>query len=457
MANPNNLVRPPVLNIPNPPIPQIQPNVNAIDIDAIRQMCAEQSRNVVRQILNPNADISGIDQDIEERYRGNLTELDKIPDVVRCLREFSGNQSEYSSWKKSVERILKLYESSKGTPKYFGILNVIRNKIIGSADAALESYNTPLNWECISRCLTLHYADKRDLSTLEYQMISIVQGNCTIQEFYQVVYSHLSLITNKLSSMEMGRESLDILTQTYRDKALDTFIRGLKGDLPRLLGIREPTDLPQALHLCLKLENQQYRAQYANSHAKTEKSQQQPPPRKNYNPKYINPNQGFIPQSFNQIPQGYFNQNQPPISQQQFFNQMPQRQYYQNGYGFAPQRPTAPKPQAKPEPMDVDQSMRSKAVNYMNRPVQDNKFVGKRPTNQSAQVHQPAKIQRNFHLQTDAPQNDSNEEDYASEMYNYENDQELQPLNEYINEYNNFNQEDEQNETQEFIDIHFLG
>lgn len=37
------------------------------------------------------------------------------------------------------------------------------------------------------------------------------------------------------------------------DKALDTSIRGLKSDLLRLLGIRELTDLSQALHLCLKL------------------------------------------------------------------------------------------------------------------------------------------------------------------------------------------------------------
>lgn len=65
--------------------------------------------------------------------------------------------------------------------------------------------------------------------------------------------------------MDIGREPISLLTQTYRDKALDTFVRGLNGDLPRLLGIREPTDLPQALHLCLKLENQNYRSEYANN------------------------------------------------------------------------------------------------------------------------------------------------------------------------------------------------
>ena len=63
--------------------------------------------------------------------------------------------------------------------------------------------------------------------------------------------------------MEVGQEAQNLLARTYRDKALDTFIRGLNGDLPKLLGMKEPIDLPQALHLCLKLENQNFRANHA--------------------------------------------------------------------------------------------------------------------------------------------------------------------------------------------------
>lgn len=45
---------------------------------------------------------------------------------------------------------------------------------------------------------------------------------------------------------------------------------------------------------------------------------------------------------------------------------------------YLPFRP--PKPQLRPIPMDVDESMHSRRVNYMNRPVQNqNNFQGKRP------------------------------------------------------------------------------
>ncbi|XP_075151143.1 uncharacterized protein LOC142225255 [Haematobia irritans] len=457
MSNPNNLIRPPILTPPNnqpnnpniPPIPPINHNAQseADIINVVTRICREQCRNVVENMLNPNADISGIDQGIDERYRENLTDLDKVPDIVRCLREFSGNHTEFSSWKKSVERVLNLYESTRGTPKYFAILNVIRNKIIGAADAALESYNTPLNWESISRCLALHYADKRDLGTLEYQMTTLIQGNNTVQDFYQDVYTHLSLIINNISCMTIGKEAMDILIQTYRDKALDTFIRGLRGDLAKLLCIREPTTLPQALHLCLKMQNQNFRTEHA--YGKNTKLPQHPKTNQNFRPQVSHrTHDAFLQVTsvplrtqniYQQHQPQYFNNNSQPL---QYFNrnrQFPtQIQRYQNinpNHNNPPPRPLAPKPQPKPVPMEIDQSMQSRAVNYMNRPRQNNDFTGKRPPEQTYQ--QPQKFQRNFHIEsTDQEINGqvhANEDElYYQQAMTYGIENNLQDFPEYV-------------------------
>ena len=195
MSNSSKLIRPQVLSEPNPL------EAGCIDIDNMEEttarICAQKRQIAIKNLLDPNADFIGEDQMIDDRFRNNLTDLDKKPDIVKSLRDFSARCNEFSSWKKSIDRIIRLYDSVKGTPKYLAILNTIRNKITGSADAALESYNTPLNWDCISKCLALHYAGERDLTTLEYQMSTLVQGNSTIQEYYQQVYSHLSLIMKK--------------------------------------------------------------------------------------------------------------------------------------------------------------------------------------------------------------------------------------------------------------------
>lgn len=493
MANPNNLIRPPINPInPNPPNPQIDnlagnPALTNLISSIVSQTLRTEGRNLVYSVLNPNADqFAGIDQIINPDQRGNVNDLDKIPDVVRSLREFSGQPGEFSSWRKSVDRILKIYEHLRGSAKYYGIINVIRNKIVGHADHVLESYNIPLNWENISRCLTLHYADKRDLGTLEYQLTSLVQGNSSVQDFYQEVYSHLSLILNKISSMDASQEALNLLMHAYREKALDTFVRGLKGDLPRLLGIREPSDLPQALHLCLKLENQHFRTQYAAATNNNSKKQLPPPvPLRRPSNNYPQFQQQFYPALVQQptnwtYPQGFNNFQPRPLvpqrpqqpsfglSRPQLQNNRPQMQYAQRNQQpyVNPNRPQmqyVPKPQPPPVPMDTT-TIRTNNINYMNQPLQKNwppatkRAVAGPPSNQ---VH-PNKLQRNFHLET---MNEAKPEDSYEQNIQYEDQQYDQTLQEYTDslppEHENSlpqSNTDFSNEqyNMEYNDIHFL-
>lgn len=267
--------------------PSSSPSIPSLSTRFVTQNDIKQTVNeilnntlgqLVKDVLNPNKDFAGFhDQSIREEFQDKLGDLDKLPDVVWILRDFSGSKSEFNSWKKSVERVLKLYEKQTGSPKFYGILLAIRNKIVGEADAVLESYNTPLDWKAISKCLTANYADKRDLKTLEYQLYSLSQGNQSVQEFYQVVYHQLSLILNQIGSLDASQETIQALTALYRDKALDTFVRGLNGNLSQLLAIKEPYDLGHALHLCSLLENQKTRNHQAPREAYTRQQPQIPP------------------------------------------------------------------------------------------------------------------------------------------------------------------------------------
>lgn len=479
MSNPQNLARPAIVPQQNPPVQQNN-NINHVELQnlvtsMVAQALQRDGRRIVHSIMNPSSDqFAGIDQVINPDQQGNISDLDKIPDVVRNLREFSGQPGEFSSWRKSVERILKIYDSTRGSPKYFGIINVIRNKIVGHADHVLESYNTPLNWENISRCLTLHYADKRDLGTLEYQLTSLVQGNSSIQDFYQEVYTHLSLILNKISSMEMGAEALNMLMHAYRDKALDTFIRGLKGDLPRLLGIREPSDLPQALHLCLKLENQNYRAQYAiasNNNTKRIHNSMPPelPPRRTHNNNSL-PNRQipFYPQlaHFANVPRPVMNYNYRPLP---FNNNGPRQPPFQsNPFQHQPFnqaqgnniRPP-PRPQPRQDRMETS-TIGTARVNYVNRPQYQQQQKNwppapKRANHQPQQPNYPSKLQRNFHLNTSQENPEESELKQYFDSYQLDDQQYLQTFNNYIEPLNNEQIDDNVTEiVSELSDIHFL-
>jgi len=371
--------------------------------EIIKGVLETKLSGLVKEIIKPNNDFSQYtDQTIKRELAHNLSELDKIPDIVRSLREFSGNKSEYSSWKKSVARVLKIYEGRIGSPKYYGIILAIRNKITGQADAVLESYNTPLDWTAISKCLTSHFADKRDLKTLEYQLYALAQGNNTIVEFYQTVYQQLSLILNQVSNMDVSQETIQSLTTMYREKALDTFVRGLNGNLAQLLAIKEPHDLGHALHLCSLLENQTTRNNQTPKNIYSGKPPTLPPrthqpfrmvgAKQNFHPHlYHNPKQMQVVAATGKFP---FTQTTQP----NYYNQANSDQARQLTPYISPTPP--PRPQPKAVPMEVDQSIRSRHINYMNKPA-NNDYSGKRPLSTS-NVQNTSKMPRQFHIQTES-------------------------------------------------------
>lgn len=139
-------------------------------------------------------------------FSTNVSEPEKIPDIVKTLREFSGKPGEFNSWRKAWKGHYPCTLSTE-------------------ADAVPEAYRTTLDWSAIRKCLVLHYSDKRDISTVEYQMSILTQRHLTVAELYRRVFQYLSLILDKIDCLEAGEESLRIFTKTYREKALDNFVR----------------------------------------------------------------------------------------------------------------------------------------------------------------------------------------------------------------------------------------
>jgi hypothetical protein len=360
------------------------------DPDNFRRTICEIIQSEARKVFreNFNETLSNVEEDSEDELQvGNdlhLSGMDRIPDVVKGLREFSGNIGEYGSWRKAAERVIKAYAHLKGTPKYYGIISTIRNKIVGNADTALESYNIPLNWNKIIKCLNLHYADKRDIGTLENQMFAMYQKGNSVEDFYKEVYNHLSLILEKLSCMNYSQDSLITMTQTYRDKALDTFVRGLKGDLPRLLAMREPQDLPQALHLCLKLDNMNLRTGQSQSGRNTNNFRMNHNNQRNNSHSSTWRNNKFR----NQFQQNSFNFQRRPVNFHSSNHQNPFKPQYQgNQYQVR-----------KIEPANSsDNTRQARSINYSNT-FQTNRNGFKRPSSpQHFQQH--SKLQRINHIQ----------------------------------------------------------
>lgn len=78
----------------------------------------------------------------------------------------------------------------------------------------------------------------------------------------------------------------------------------------------------------------------------------------------------------------------------------------------------------------IDSSMRSRAVNYMNRTAHHNQFFSKRPAVQPENIQSPEKIQRNYHLQNERGVN-FNDNQYK-ELENYEKEEKPPTVDDYL-------------------------
>lgn len=344
--------------------------------------------------------------------RGPMTEqelkdIGRLPDCVKELQIFEGNPSQYISWIHNVETILKDYELIREKPLYRSILQHIRQKIRGRADAALVSYNIFNDeWPEIKRVLSLHYADKRDIRTLEHQLNQLAQKGSRLDEFYATVNHQLSLIVNKIKSDDYSQETMSVLIETYRNRALDVFIRGLNAELSRMLIVQKPRTLPEAYSACLDMQNLTIRNNLIHVNS---------------------PNQIVVPVN-NMASMGGQRPTLPPRLRSNNYwgnrpvNQTSYRPHFNNNRFSGNQGTSVPfsarTTPMRPEKMEIDGSTQTKQVNYMNRPQQGNSF--KRSANSMGNV---AKQQRVYHTELEQDEYDEVADDNVdSQQLNFMED-----------------------------------
>lgn len=187
-------------------------------------------------------------------------------DVVKSIPDFSGESAKYISWRQAVKTAMKLFQPYEGSERHYQAVAIIRNKIVGSADLILSSFNTVLNIDAIIARLDNSYSDKRPLHVLENQLSILCQGTLSISEYFDRVEKHLTSITNKISMDYSGNNQLiNSLATKYRGDALRVFISGLNKPICNILFSAGCEDLPSALAKAQELEANQYRYNFARA------------------------------------------------------------------------------------------------------------------------------------------------------------------------------------------------
>lgn len=251
-------------------------------------------------------------------------------DAVKCLPEFSGSQETYVSWRQAARAAYKIYETYKGSSRHYQAVLIIRSKVRGVADAALASFNTPLNFEAIINRLDFTYSDKRPIHVIEQELGTLRQGNLTLLQYYDEVEKKLTLLTNKVN-MTYDATLAQGMCEKFRGDAMRVFISGLKRNLTDVLFAAKPSNLPTALALAQEIEANHDRYAFASSYARGQEE------------KAYKQEQRFNGEQKNSQKQGGRSQPKSPHYKQQQGNRAVEQDRNRPG-------------RDSPEPMDIDSS-----------------------------------------------------------------------------------------------------
>ena len=205
------------------------------------------------------------------------------------------------------------------------------------------------------------------------------------------------------------------LIDTYKEKAIDSFVRGLDGQVSVLLKNYRPDTLAATYAYCVSYQNTEYRKKLTKSKHTNDTFHPtsvfftvppQLPLRTSSRPTNPVQNKFNMPQAQQRFHQHNVPAQNPNI--QRATQQIPPPQFAQRPTAQPQLHAFARNPFAsssnKPEPMEVDPSIRSRQINYGNRPQG------------STQSNQPQKRPRMFNILSNQPDDDNAKSDLKPEI-----------------------------------------
>lgn len=305
----------------------------------------------------------------------NILRKLQTPNILRDLPHYDGNPIKLHQFIRSIDNLMPIIEEARGTPIYNVWIQCIRGKITGDADTILELYGTELSWTEIKSNLIAHYNDKRDEVSLTRDLFKLSQTG-TVEEFYGKVSHIISLLINQLCLSEFNNEVVNSKKKFYQEIGLKVFLAGLKEPLGPIVRAQSPGTLKEALRLCAEENNYHYVRNPFKTHIPPipPPKPQSYPAQSNHNaiprpPIRVFPNNFQKPKPFARYPNP--NPFRPPWNANPFKNQSNPFKPQPNPNFSNPFKQPFPKQNAhfpKPVPMEIDPSIRSRAMNYMNRP-----------------------------------------------------------------------------------------
>jgi hypothetical protein len=182
--------------------------------------------------------------------------------------------------------------------EYHYFLREIKRKIQGAAGERLDNYGVALKWSAIKQALVDHFSDKRSLSVLEIEALTLRQGRNTLEHFHNEANE---LLTKTLEAIRLSTDISEAMAPSHmklaRDRILACFINGLNAQMEQSCRAMRPKTISEAFNICIEIRNANKLKNMLNNNNndprifnKKQATQQSTFPRQSTNP-FQNPSQ----------------------------------------------------------------------------------------------------------------------------------------------------------------------
>lgn len=167
----------------------------------------------------------------------------KIPDTIKGLPSFNGENDDLTHWLSQVQTIVDAYRDLHNEPIWTLWLSHIRGKVVGKAHQALTSANIPNNFAQIRTTLIEHFGNNRELSSLCQTIPYLSQGENSVDDFYHDVTSLQAKINEKINlepnyqghAVAVSHFASTLMKEAFIDGLNDPYSGLVRGSNPRTL------------------------------------------------------------------------------------------------------------------------------------------------------------------------------------------------------------------------------
>lgn len=246
----------------------------------------------------------------------------EIKEFSEVIPIFDGKNENLTNFLHESEKLITLFhiETVSNTDKIY-LMSKIKSKIQGEAAIYLSTQNITI-WDELKNFLLAAYGDKRDDSTLVYQITHLKQFSETPLDFYKKIQQHLNLLTNYILIHKQNNLQLQNFA---KEIALKSFLFGLKDEIGKMIRTKDPKTLEEALSLLnntFAVENRNTNYISFTPRNSTPQHNQSFTPRnftpQNFTPRNFTPqnNQNFTPRpNQNSSPRPFQHRNRTPPQQ----------------------------------------------------------------------------------------------------------------------------------------------